>query len=139
MKPDIVQKLLQAAFVLLFYPGIAVAQIDDGTSGGKIVMISREYARGRYFIYDCDDKHFACVDEVSMQNCQLDRKVALRERKYRLPCAPLRSFAEEKDCLGEHYKRMHNLSLKYFCLNQNNILILDSEEETKETVNGVIE
>ena len=127
------RKIVQLLFLLLFWPGFALSQVgvEEKLPEGGTIMISREYARGPYFIYNCDDRHFACVDDVSIENCQLDRTVALRDRKYHLPCAPLRKFLTQKECISEHYKLVHNLSLKYFCLNQKNILILDDAGETK--------
>ena len=83
--------------------------------------ISNKYNRGRYLIYDCVDKHYACVFLDNLDKCRKDRDKALEDNRFSLPCAPLKVFNTQKDCFKEAKKRVEDLEIKEFCQNKSDI------------------
>lgn len=83
------------------------------------IMLSRLYRRGPHLIYDCDDKHFACVSPRSRERCQESREADLMDKKLDLSCAPLKEFESAEDCERTQRDVMHRLVQKEFCWNLN--------------------
>ena len=81
------------------------------------VKISREYRRGPHLIYDCEDKHFACVSPASRERCLEKRQDDLEKKEVRLSCAPLKEFDSKADCERTQQNVMHRLIKKEFCWN----------------------
>ena len=99
-----------------------IAELDREIPSGKI--LSRYYRRGNYLIYDCEDQHFACVDDVSYGRCQVWRQKAIDKIEEYMPCAPLKRFESIEACDRDHYKYMYTYVPKKFCLrikNKNNL------------------
>lgn len=95
-------------------PAKSVEDLDRDIPNGK--MLSRYYRRGNYLIYDCEDGHFACVDDLSYARCQKWRNKAIDKVKEYMPCAPLTRFDSIEKCDSEHYKYIYNFTPKKFCL-----------------------
>ena len=79
--------------------------------------ISKDYSRGKYFIYDCQGQFFACVNKRGLNLCGEKRKKPIQELSFRLPCAPLKEFKELKDCHVEQMKQINLPQLYLFCFN----------------------
>ena len=48
-------------------------KLDDIARSKEEPRISNKWFRGNYLIYDCDDQHFACVNEISYLRCENQR------------------------------------------------------------------
>lgn len=83
------------------------------------IMLSRIYRRGPHLIYDCEDKHFACVSPRSRQRCEEGREADLKDKKLELSCAPLKPFDSTEDCERTQKNVMQRLVKKEFCWNLN--------------------
>ncbi len=90
-------------------------EIDRNISEPRI---SNEYFQGQYLIYDCRQRHYVCVNSASFDKCRGRRDEALDERRFLLPCAPLLEFKSQKECFQEHYKQVHQLGNRKFCVNR---------------------
>jgi hypothetical protein len=80
--------------------------------------ISGKYFNGRYLIYDCQQRHFACVNQESFKFCKKKREFDLEKESYFLRCTPLKEFTNQKSCETEQYKQVHVPKTIPFCLNQ---------------------
>jgi len=79
------------------------------------VQISHILKSGRYLIYDCKKKFFACVDEFSYEACEEDRKGAIAKREDFLPCAPLKRFPHYDVCADVQEEKIRQPIKKRFC------------------------
>lgn len=79
--------------------------------------ISRKYSEGDFLIYDCKERHFACVDPLSYEKCENARKLGLDTKAEKvLACAPLKKFSNFYDCAKEQYALQHRRVNKAMCL-----------------------
>ncbi|MCB9063152.1 MAG: hypothetical protein H6622_16630 [Halobacteriovoraceae bacterium] len=78
-------------------------------------QISREYYEGSYLIFNCDDGHFACVNERGFNYCKDKREYAVARGEYFLPCGPLKKFKDLTECLHEQDQHVYSLFNKSFC------------------------
>ncbi len=85
---------------------------------GERERISNRYYKGPVLIYDCRDRHFVCVDQVSADDCHQGRTEALKKNRFDLVCAPLKVFKTEPECVAEHYRRVHEGVDKSWCYNE---------------------
>lgn len=69
---------------------------------------------GRNLIYDCQRDFYACVDDISSDNCLKQRTLAKKAKKYDLACAFFKRFDTKKACLLQHYKMLEKKG-KPFC------------------------
>jgi hypothetical protein len=79
--------------------------------------ISNKWFRGSNLIYDCENGHYACVNEVSFYRCQRERQEDKEENRSGLRCSPFKSFKTQKKCFEKQYKIIHNQLPKMFCIN----------------------
>lgn len=77
--------------------------------------ISNKWYRGNYLIYDCAKGSFICVNSVSFEYCENQRKEDIDNRYPTLRCAPLKRFESQKKCFDVQYKSIHNQLPKAFC------------------------
>lgn len=73
------------------------------------------YRGGRNLIYDCDRDHYACVDDISKENCDFRRAKQEMHKKNNLSCAFFKMFPTKKECLIEQYKLMEKKLKTVFC------------------------
>lgn len=78
--------------------------------------ISDKYRAGSSLIYDCQERHFACVNQTSYEQCGERRDVSLEKRRAILSCAPLKHFDNLDKCIEELYRVIHSAVNKEFCL-----------------------
>lgn len=79
--------------------------------------VSDKYYLGEYLIYDCKDKHFACVNIDSFKLCTQWRDEDKEERRRKLRCAPLTQFETQEKCFEAQYQQIYNQKLKLVCTN----------------------
>ena len=61
-------------------------------------FLSLKYTRGPYLLYDCRDKHWACVGKSEFNFCKESRDFQIKERRDKLGCVPVRTFNSEEEC-----------------------------------------
>lgn len=91
-------------------------ELDDIDRSKQEPRLSNKWFRGNYLVYDCDDGHFACVNENSFIKCENQRTERIEEKDPQLGCAPLKKFKTQKNCFEVQYKKLHNQLPKVFCL-----------------------
>lgn len=100
---------------------------DKASDGGKTPEATAEFSlkqeeyvldyrnrAGRNLIYDCQRDFYACVDDISSDNCLKQRALAKKAKNYDLSCAFFKRFETKKECLLQHYKMLDKKS-KPFC------------------------
>lgn len=78
--------------------------------------LSDKYYRGRFLIYDCESRFFACVNLPSFYNCRENRNKEIDRKEMLLSCAPLKQFKSQKECFEANYSLIHKVTNKSFCL-----------------------
>jgi len=83
--------LLSLAFFIVLN---TQAQDED-----KVKMITDELEEGKFLIYDCEKKHWACVAEEHFNDCKKNREEDLQkaDNPYH-SCAVFISFSKTKSC-----------------------------------------
>ncbi len=74
-----------------------------------------KYKGGPYLIYDCERKHYACVDVDGHELCKTARQKSIDEKTKEYACAPLKIFDEKKKCIIKNYEVMERNAWKRFC------------------------
>ncbi len=98
------------------------AEVNVSTSkegefaGRRAPLISPYYRKGSNLIFDCEDQHFACVDDESYKKCEDWRHKAIDLVEDFMPCAPLKKFKTDEECSKIHYKRIYSQASKKFCI-----------------------
>jgi hypothetical protein len=81
--------------------------------------IDSKYRSGSYLIYDCEDNHFACVNNESFDRCTEKREIDKKENLNKYRCTPIKNFSNKEECLKENYKIQQKAILKKFCYKGN--------------------
>lgn len=95
-------------------------KIEDFEKGMLEPIISAEYKQGEYLIYDCSGHFYACVNDLSYENCRQKREQDNEDKRSILSCAPLKKFKNQKECFDEQYEQIHTPKNKIFCINFKN-------------------
>ena len=66
------------------------------------LRISKKYRSGNNLIYDCTDKHFACVSENDGKNCQERYRKEKLLNQISFSCRLLKLYKENDDCEKMH-------------------------------------
>lgn len=74
-----------------------------------------KYKGGPYLIYDCERKHYACVDVDGHELCKTARQKSIDEKAKEYACAPLKMFDEKTKCVLKNYEVMERNAWKRFC------------------------
>ena len=85
-------------------------------------QISKLYRSGEYLIYDCNNRHFVCADEISFNECREKRNFAIDKRFFLLPCAPLKKFEHYEVCVETQYSKTYQMGNRDFCFSKGSIL-----------------
>lgn len=106
-------RLLFESFLLLAlsFPTALYAQSQTNPVEGfdpQRDYISSKYVAGPRLIYDCADKHWACVEETSYQNCQESHDKDTTIGRTELSCFPSLVFATKREC----YARIRQLVVR---------------------------
>ncbi len=76
-------------------------------------VISVLYRRGPNLIYDCDNKHFACVNDESYKNC-----ITTKQRYFEVfgnLCLKIKTYADQPKCFKDHQKFMDRDFMGVYC------------------------
>ena len=110
--------------IFFFYllPLMAIGEEQEGSFVHENILeneypISKDYSRGRYLIYDCQGKFFACVNKRSFDLCDEKRNKNIDELLFILSCAPLRKFKDLQICYSEQIKQINRPQVQFFCFN----------------------
>lgn len=72
------------------------------------IVISDEYRRGKFLIYDCYGGFYVCVIKKNFEYCGLKRKDVMKRRNFKLlPCAPLKEYKTSELCIKSQYEAQH--------------------------------
>lgn len=78
--------------------------------------MSEKYYEGSFLIFNCDHRHWACVDQSSYEDCQGLRKESLqKEYPERPPCAPIANLNTIERCILEQKKLIEGNKEFSFC------------------------
>lgn len=78
-------------------------------------QLNAKYKAGAFLVYDCRGEYYACVDQDGSDKCREERDLSLQRKETRLPCAPLKKFADKQTCLKKNYEVLESLAVKRFC------------------------
>lgn len=59
---------------------------------------SDKYMAGPHLIYDCEDKHWVCVDDEIKKDCEDDRQKRTLDKFRSLKCSYLKTFDDKPSC-----------------------------------------
>tara|TARA_Y100000768_G_scaffold382909_1_gene364092 strand:+ start:11861 stop:12307 length:447 start_codon:yes stop_codon:yes gene_type:complete len=120
----IIMRLLSSIFTLLIFMQMnsSMAQTPSNSSDkNEDILLSDPYLsvlyqRGAYLIYNCIDGHWVCSGKAEFNSCKETRNEAIKERKVKLPCAPVRTFVSEDDCVAHQASLVNAATENRFCL-----------------------
>jgi len=101
-------------------PIIVEKKVEEFEKSMLEPIISAEYKQGEFLIYDCKGRYFACVNDLSYENCRKKREQDVEDKRSILSCAPLKKFNNQKECFKEQYEQIHQPKNKIFCVNFKN-------------------
>lgn len=102
-------------FIFLLLPLYGSAQVEFD---GDTVQISSKYYSGQFLIYDCESKHWSCVDKDGFKECQESRDQSKKEFKTYLKCAPIKEYKNLKECISHQKRKVHHPESTNFCKHQ---------------------
>lgn len=113
-------KVLSSLFtvsVMLVFSVAAYAQ-DEGNEDILLSdpYLSVLYQRGSFLIYNCADKHWVCTARPEFVGCIEARNESLKDNEANLPCAPIREFDSEKDCVAHQASLVNAQTENRFCI-----------------------
>lgn len=73
------------------------------------------YKAGKFLIYDCQRKHYACVNQDGNNSCIERREESKAKNAGEYDCAPLKTFPDKKNCLLKNYEVVEMNAWKRFC------------------------
>lgn len=79
--------------------------------------ISYDYRRGPYLIYNCEEKHYVCVEKENYRECHIKRDFALKMKLISMPCAPIKKYEDVAKCTLQHKALINKSHFKGFCKN----------------------
>ncbi|WP_372653769.1 hypothetical protein [Halobacteriovorax sp.] len=80
--------------------------------------ISDKYYLGRFLIYDCEHRHFACVNVESFFSCTQNREEEIQNKDTLLSCAPFKQYESLEDCTNAYLGFIYRRTDKSFCMNK---------------------
>jgi hypothetical protein len=82
--------------------------------------LNSRFRAGKNLVYDCEFMHFACVDEMSYDNCQIRRTDDEFSKRSKYNCAPLVKFESKEVCIKKNYEFQSKKVEKKFCYKEDN-------------------
>jgi hypothetical protein len=79
------------------------------------VYITNDFKRGPNLIYDCNIKHFACVNKQSFELCQNRENRAMKAKAENRDCRPIRKYEDQPTCFKFQYKVSQKTRMEKFC------------------------
>lgn len=77
--------------------------------------IDYKFEAGRILIYDCQDKHWTCINEPSLEKCMDKRNYEIEQGAVKYSCAPLRTYETKEECIKANYRFSSIPMMKRFC------------------------
>lgn len=100
---------------LIFSNQSMQAEDNDWDTKRSNYAIDWKYHAGQFLIYDCDRKHYACVDSDGFDKCTTARNKSKAEKAKKYSCAPISKYENKEACVLANYKVLESLALKRFC------------------------
>lgn len=104
---------MKLAFLMALTLGLARSEEVDNRL--QNYSLNDRYKGGEHLIYDCQRKHYACVDLAGFSLCRDRREENLKLKAPEYDCAPLQSFQDKKSCVLKNYEIMEKNAWKRFC------------------------
>ncbi len=83
---------------------------------------------GVFLIYDCNNIHYACVNEATFNECKEFRLVQTESTVGKFPCVPIKDFNTSEECSSSQYYYMYNPVTFDLCTTSKTVwLKMDSE------------
>jgi hypothetical protein len=102
----------------LTFKSLAQSGPEGIESSRGAYKIDTRYFAGKYLIYDCERKHYACVDLAGHSKCKEMRQSSIENKSKLYPCAPLSAFDDKKSCVEKSYNLVELNTAKRFCYPQ---------------------
>lgn len=67
------------------------------------VLLNSSFRRGEYLVYECELKHFACINKESLENCKTPS------------CLNIKKFKDQPECFQAQYKAMQKSNMSRYC------------------------
>ena len=98
-------------FILVVMSSMVRASVTEVTE-----ILSDKYIQGHYLLYDCEDQHWVCTEDVRYEMCQQSLKEALDLKKSYLPCLPVAGeFKSNKECAKEQQYYVTKIKVDLEC------------------------
>lgn len=111
------RKLLPILLVLSFYSYAQENPVVLRDNSTVDDVISEKYDTGPYLIYDCEDKHWVCVQPSYFENCKKQRKRDLASaEKLHHSCSPIGKFPTKKSCFQRQLFLTTHFHGNRFCI-----------------------
>lgn len=81
--------------------------------------ISTKYMRGNFLIYDCEEHHYACVEEKNFLACKEKREGLIVKGEEKLSCAAFKEYPTYSLCIKKQYELMYSGTPFAFCFKPN--------------------
>ncbi|EQC46106.1 hypothetical protein [Bacteriovorax sp. Seq25_V] len=72
------------------------------------VQLNQKYRRGEYLVYDCEYKHFACINRDSLVNCKLPSCLNIRKYSNQPECFQAQEAGMQKSRTDRYCKPIDN-------------------------------
>ena len=64
--------------------------------------LSNKYVAGTGLIYDCEDKHWVCVEQSIFETCKADNAKDIEAGRTELSCVATQLYGTKKECFARH-------------------------------------
>jgi len=81
---------------LLFSFFILADEFDYYKKNVEEVQLNSKYRRGEYLVYDCDYRHFACINKDSLLNCKQPSCLMIKKLKDQPECFKAQELGMQK-------------------------------------------
>lgn len=102
-------------FSLIFSLVTSLSFAQDDSVKKQDYPLDERYKGGEHLIYDCQRKHYACVNQDGYDQCSAARVKSQEQKAAEYACAPLKSFQSKKSCVIKNYEVMEKNAWKRFC------------------------
>ena len=78
--------------------------------------ISRDFFKGKFLVYNCEHKHFMCVNQQGNFLCQSRLEESIKDGYEIKKCIPIKEFKNQKDCFEKgQYKLGAKREISRYC------------------------
>ena len=117
-------KILSLLFTIVFLSAGSLNSVFAQEEENEDILLSDPYLsvlyqRGRHLLYNCIDKHWVCTGKAEFDSCIETRNESLKDNDTNLPCAPVRIFISEDECVAHQASIINAATENRFCLHPN--------------------